>query len=185
MSAADRETEAGARPAGRLAAWPCGAADETCAARSSRATAAGVRHEEGRVLGCRWRHHAPRRSHEAVREPSRAGAPAGTCGTWSDGSSGRRHQVDVIGPQGEGLVDPQPGAGHEPDQGGVGSGTQAVDRGERPGRIDQRGDVGLGVQERRPAGMGRAEQPRGGTSVPGSRGTRYRASVLTTSSRRA
>ena len=140
---------------------------------------AGVRDEEGRVprlpvTAVTGR----RRSREAARRHWGAGAPAGTCGTWSGGSVRTpASRSTSAAPRVRASVIRRPGAGQQPDQGGVGLGAQPVGRGERPGRLEQRGDVGLGVDERRPAGMGRAEQAAGrdlgarlaGGQVPGQR----------------
>ena len=149
---------------------------------------AGVRHEEGRVPRLPVAASVTGRGIVAKRPDgaSCAGGPAGTCGTWSGGSVRTPASRSTSpAPRVEGLGDPQPGAGQQPDQGGVRPGAQAVGRGERPGRLDQRGDIGLGVEERRPAGVGRAEQPAGRDLGARLARARYRASVRTTSSRRA
>ena len=94
-------------------------------------------------------------------------------------------QVGVTVLECKSFVNPQSRAGQQPDQGGISPGAQAVGRLERPSRVDQGGDVGLGVDECRPTSVGRPEQPSRRDFGARLRGARYWARVRTTSNRRA
>jgi len=72
------------------------------------------------------------------------------------------HQVDIAAGQLQRLTDPQPGAGQQPEQGGVTAWPQPAGWGQPGGGLQQVADLLIGVDVRWFAVPGRAEQARSG-----------------------